>query len=124
MIVMSLKNGVIGSPRTFARTSDWLTDSVCGMSGPSDPDSRTQDPEKSGLSCAVAGLTDSDTIANAKHTVMRRDLRRNNRMPNVNRVEHVRHEQGEPIAADMKLFRVVGGGHHLPLLCELMSIDI
>lgn len=31
-------------------------------------------------------------------------------MANINHVEHVGHEQGQPIAADMKLLRIVGLG--------------
>src|SRR5713101_8629826 len=70
---MSLKNGFIGSPRTFVRTSDWLTDSVCGMSGPDDLDSRIHDPEKSGWSCAATPAP-TDTITTTKHIAVRRIL--------------------------------------------------
>jgi len=52
---------------------DWLTNSVCGISGPDDLDSRVHDPEKSGLSCA-ASPAPGNTIMTMKHVAVRRIL--------------------------------------------------
>src|SRR5712691_11452938 len=64
---MSLKNGFIGSPRTFVRTSDIVTESARGMSAvDGEADSKTQCPEKSGVSWATNGTT-TDTATTIKH---------------------------------------------------------
>src|SRR5262249_13572227 len=71
---MSLKNGSIGSPRTFVRTSDWLTDNDCGTSSPDDgPDSKIHVPEKSGLPCATSRAP-SEVITTTTQVAVRRIL--------------------------------------------------
>ena len=43
---------------------------------------------------------------------------------NGDHVEYVRHEHGEPIPADMKLFGIVSRGQDSPFLRQLMPIDV
>jgi hypothetical protein len=43
---------------------------------------------------------------------------------NGDHVEYVRHEHGEPIPADMKLFGIVSLGQDSPFLRQLMAIDV
>ena len=45
-------------------------------------------------------------------------------MANVDHMEHVRDKQRQTTTADMKLLRIVGFRHHLPLLGKLMPINV